>query len=335
MASTQVERTLAEIANKIKQTNKELCCINTTIIDSIQSQYIPAYEVAILAFPEFVTDGGSTTDRNITYNLTNSRQLVFGYNYGNTGTDLELCSAQTINDLVISFSYEDSAGRVINSTFSGTLFSIIVDNDHLSNATINFKIILKKESGFIIEYEDVYHTDSASNIIEGTFFNPKITTNTNKNYEYLNYNTDFSGKYYVVPMKTILEERKNEVFLRYVDSTDTTYVPSGCIFYEKPDSLQPYTPSKIDLQFNQTLHQSVFSNASYFPNTLHIFSVTAISGVVELAIGIAPGSVTVNTVTIPNGTSITLPATGLISNYIEVNVTGGSGSSAYVTLIKP
>jgi hypothetical protein len=43
MASTQTERSLAEIANKIKQTNKELCCIDATIVDSIQSQYIPAY----------------------------------------------------------------------------------------------------------------------------------------------------------------------------------------------------------------------------------------------------------------------------------------------------
>jgi hypothetical protein len=136
-------------------------------------------------------------------------------------------------------------------------------------------------------------------------------------------------------MKSILEERKNETFVRYVDSTDATYVPSGCIFYEKPDSLQPYTPSKIDLQFNQIRHQFVTTSASYAFYTLHTFSVTAIAGTVQLSVGASPGSLTVDTVTIPNGTSITLPATGLISNYIEVNVSGGSGSSAYVTLIKP
>ena len=85
----------------------------------------------------------------------------------------------------------------------------------------------------------------------------------------------------------------------------------------------------IDGLYNTVEHALIISSVTYAPNTIHIFSITAISGNVQLTLGAT------TPIGIPNGTSITLPATTLISNQIQVNVTGGSGSSAYVTLIKP
>lgn len=340
MASTQVERTLAEIANKIKQSTKELCCLNTTLGNSSPYQYIPTYEVALISFPQFIPQTSAFIDRQITYDLVGSpNAIVFRYDYGTVGTDLDLCSGYNITDKVTSFYYEDSLGRVINSIEFVNVtnyLEIRVTNPNLNYATVNFKIVLKKASGFIIEYEDVYTTNGSNQITQGDFRNVKVTSNTNKNYEFTNYSSlDYEDNYYVLTLKSFLEERLDNNFVRYIDYDNQAYTPSACIFYEKPDSLQPYTVSGMDLKFNQTLHESVTSSASYQPNTLHFFSVSAISGTVTLSINTFPGSITLNTITIPNGTSITLPATGLISNYIEVNVSGGSGSSAYVTLIKP
>lgn len=338
MASTQTERTLAEIANKIKQSTKELCCLNTSLSGISSYEYIPKYEVAFIAFPEFKRIGTGSVDRHVTYDFSSPGTIVFRYDYGQVVSDLNLCGSYPITDEVISFFYEDSTGRVINSVLNTNVtdyFEIRVVNTNISYANINFKVILKKASGFIIEFEDSYVTESNGAIVTTDFIDYKITSNTNKNYEFTNYAIDYSDNYYILTLKSFLEERLNNNFVRHIDNDGVVYVPTACTFYEKPDSLQPYTPSKIDLQFNQIVHQLVTTSASYSYNTLHTFSVTAISGTVQLSIGTLPGGSTLNVVTIPNGTSITLPATGLLANYIEVTVTGGSGSSAYVTLIKP
>jgi hypothetical protein len=130
------------------------------------------------------------------------------------------------------------------------------------------------------------------------------------------------------PIASILEVRKDGSFLRYEDINHNPYTPTYCLSYRPVEFLQDFTPNSLDYRYDKTEHASIISSVTYPPNTIHIFSITAISGNVQLTLD-------TTTIGIPNGTSITLPATTLISNQIQVTVTGGSGSSAYVTLIKP
>lgn len=84
--------------------------------------------------------------------------------------------------------------------------------------------------------------------------------------------------------------------------------------------------SQKENTYNTVEHALITTSVTYAPNTIHIFSVSAIAGTVQVTLNSG------TPITIPNGTSITFPATTLLSTQIRVDVSGGS---AYVTLIKP
>ena len=327
------EAVSSELNKNLRQLNTSICCLTDTTSVKSDYEYVPVYEYVIgLYRTQYETPGAGnpftidiTTPGQLTYNtIVNQAIPVYFY-----------CTQDDIfpiNDNVIAATYEDTLGRKINLDNVPSVINL----SNYPNTTYETKITHYYTSGIKVVMFGKVVIDANGNLgtTGSNFLNSNIKYQTNINSAATKVLNDLtinnsSNIPIEFPIASILEVRKDGAFLRYEDINHNPYTPTYCLSYRPIEFLQDFTSESLEYRYDKTEHALIIGSVTYLPNTIHIFSITAISGNVQLTLGAtAP-------IVIPNGTSITLPATTLISNQIQVNVTGGSGSSAYVTLIKP
>jgi hypothetical protein len=321
-----------ELNKNLRQLSTNICCLTDTTSVKSDYEYVPVYEYvtgiyriqyeSIGAGRPFTVD--ITTPGQLTYNsIVNEPIPVYFY--------CTVADIFPINDNVITATYEDTLGRKINLSITPSVINL----SNYPNTAYETKITHYYTSGIkVVMFGKVVidpngNLDPQSNFVNS---NTKYQININSSATKVLNELTISGSANIpieFPIASILEVRKDGSFLRYEDINHNPYTPTYCLSYRPIEFLQDFTSDSLEYRYDKTEHASIIGSVTYPPNTIHIFSITAISGNVQLTLGAT------TPIGIPNGTSITLPATTLISNQIQVNVTGGSGSSAYVTLIKP
>lgn len=305
------DKYLSEIANKIKTTNHELCCISS----NIGNVFIPVYEFIEVQAPLI---GSNLTTDKLYYEITTT-DLGIGFQ---APIDLtNLCGDfSAISDSVIGLKYEDTFGHYKESANPITIsFAGILSKTGTGVLTV----ILN--SGFIYSTKFKISTNVSGEPSITEVFLSYSNSNTNAQNLFVNLSA------FQKPIKDLLEVWQNGVFVKYLDvDTHLPYVPTYCLSYDPVQPFKTFDEESLRYQFNNARHVYLNNNQSITipANTVHEVSFSVMGGT---------GTVSVNgtSVTLPVGTKDVFTATGLINYAIIITAPAGVANYCYVKIMEP
>jgi len=313
-AIPQSERLLSEIANKIKTTNHELCCISELLDGG--STLIPVYEYHRLS-----TDGPTTNSSdNLYFTITGTRLTL---NFKVVDFDVNnFCDGFVtphISDSVESSIYEDSLGRTF---ISQTTTPIIADFANFPNLTITLQYTIELVKGFRHTFQTIISTDNTGvPSLVTTWLPVKSNSNLKDKSAYSN------SLAYEQPIADLLEVWKAGVFIKYIDLDHNDYVPTQCLSYDPVLPFKDYVVEPLTGIYNTPQLISVNnSTETIVANSVHSIHYFVTAGTPTITInGVA--------ITLAVGDKDTIEGTGLLN--LDVEFTCGSGDTIVLTITKP
>lgn len=306
-AQTAVERLLSEIANKIKTTNQELCCLTS---GSGDFEYVPIYE-----YRWVFLDNLSPTGR---FNFTISGTQVT-FNFVRVANSASLCdeTSGNVSNTLTYWEYSDSVGHVIND-INQTEY-IVVDFAEFPNKEITYR--------FNLGYANGYKISGIASIITDNSGVPTVSYGLTPIQSNSNANDLMNPSVFLRPIKDLLEVRQAGTFIKYVDTDHNDYVPTCMLSY---DPIPPFAPLNFELQpvrYDNYTHTLVSGSIFSIPaNTVHSIDYTVLNGSVDMEINLISALLT-------TGVSASIQATNLIDQDITFNA-ATSGDSVYIILNK-
>jgi len=316
----------SELNKNLRQLNTNICCLNNSSSTATDDyEYIPIFEYIKAIYP--ILQLRVSTINPIDVNILIPKSVVYTMQTPVQEITIHCNDIDytTTTDYVTSIYYEDSMGR--NGYF--TTNALTIDNTAFPNTIYTTKITAIYSSGVISVFTEKISLNSNADV---TPVSGHIITSIRQNVNAVNSPFTFVNSGYInipleIPVKSLLEVRKNGIFMGYKDTTNSSYTPTYCLSYSPVTFIQDFTTDPVIPKYNNVSHDMLSSSSkTYLANSVHIFSINAISGTVTLTIdSTAP-------IIIPTGTSITFPATTLISKDIIVDATAGV---SYITITTP